>query len=366
MLFKIKVTSPFDDRETKIRRGVGEVFETPSRARVVDIAKRRLGKILSVRSEEPRTGRNIMVYMSWILRVGGVETATKQMMQAFPDCHFTLVVKDSPTIPPESIAEFGELADVVIDDGEREYSCDVLVVEHYIGAQEILGRVKAGKVYQVVHADFGTLSEVAGVRTGRFVLDPRVDEVIVPSENARKGLLKRFGVRSTVVPNILLPPKPNATMTFLMATRATAEKGVMEALDLFARFDEAGRDYRVILCSDLTKATPAVQNRIKDNKRIIVVENDAHVTDFLQMANYLVQLSKSESWCYSVHEALAMGVPVLASPVLEGVIEDGKNGYIIRRVLEANVDIIFSEVPKFKPVWERVDPNWQKLLWGEL
>ena len=46
--------------------------------------------------------------------------------------------------------------------------------------------------------------------------------------------------------------------------------------------------------------------------------------------HYLIQLSDSEAYCYTVHEALASGTAVIVKdlPVFRGIVKHGYNGYI--------------------------------------
>lgn len=367
--FTIQVISPFSDKKTKQMYECGETIVIDSANRAVDIATRGLGQIRRADCGIKKRGRRkIMIYQSWLLTVGGVETATRNLLKAFPDANFTLVINGNGSVSAKGVAELAKLCDVIIDDGEQEYECGTLILNHYTSAPEILDRVKAKKVYQMVHSDFGSLCDIGSFRQLDWKPDPRVDKVITVSETAQKGLKTRFGVDSVVVPNILLSADQNAVTTFLVASRATSEKGMDWTLDLFDRFDQADKNYRVILCTDMANAPQPIRNRIYANERIVVIDNDSHATDFLRMADYLVMLSRGESWCYSVHEALAAGVPVLASaiPEFEKVIKPGENGYIIKHVKATDIDVIFDEIPRFKPAEEKISPLWQKVLGGRL
>ena len=82
----------------------------------------------------------------------------------------------------------------------------------------------------------------------------------------------------------------------------------------------------------------------------------------------LIQLSKNESYCYSVREALQAGVPCLVSdiPELRKLIKDGENGYVYHE--DMDIEKIFNKSlkDKMKKYDEEVSPLWEKVLKGEL
>ena len=83
----------------------------------------------------------------------------------------------------------------------------------------------------------------------------------------------------------------------------------------------------------------------------------------------MVQLSDIESFCYTLAEALELGVPVLTTPlsVLPEIgFKEGKNGYMIPFDMQ-NIDVkkIYSHIPQFEPVPCRnndIIKSWKKVL----
>jgi hypothetical protein len=76
--------------------------------------------------------------------------------------------------------------------------------------------------------------------------------------------------------------------------------------------------------------TDRVMNNAVDG--MVFMNMTMNVAPFLAKADYLVQLSDSEAFCYSMVEALELGTPVITTPVdvLDEIgIEDGVNGYIV-------------------------------------
>lgn len=74
--------------------------------------------------------------------------------------------------------------------------------------------------------------------------------------------------------------------------------------------------------------------------------------------DYLVQLSGTESFCYSAFEALQRGVPVILTrfPEAYNIVEEGKNGYLVEMDLsDLDVDKIFNHKPKNVTYKDRCD-----------
>ena len=80
-------------------------------------------------------------------------------------------------------------------------------------------------------------------------------------------------------------------------------------------------------------------------------------------------MSTSESYCYTIREALAQGCAVLGSkiPEIQKVVKDGVNGYLLNDDLsDLDIDKIFNEVPKVSGYKEKLSPEWRKVLEGSL
>lgn len=77
-----------------------------------------------------------------------------------------------------------------------------------------------------------------------------------------------------------------------------------------------------------------------------------NIIDYIANADYLVQLSDNEGYCYSVIEALTAGVPVLITPcpVFEELqIKNKEHGYILPFDMKnLPIEDIYNHIPKVK------------------
>ena len=87
---------------------------------------------------------------------------------------------------------------------------------------------------------------------------------------------------------------------------------------------------------------------------------------YIKAADYLVQLSDSEAWSYSILEALVNNTAVLCCPfdsALEMGIRDGENGYLIPFDMDFDVKRL-KEVPQFEFDYDNkaIKKQWDKIL----
>lgn len=362
--YKIRVLTPFSDIETGKMTKFGDIVETASIGRVRNIIDQKLGEFVSAQ-HDGKKGKKVFFHFSEMYRVGGIETAAQHIARAFADYDITFCIKHAD---PAQALESAKRCNVIIDNGVDNYETDVLVLMNYDSAQAVIKRVTAKKVYQFCHADWQGLLDIGAFKNYKLYIDKRVDKVLAVSETAQKGLKTAFNIDSIVVPNILCPIE-RKRLVFLVLSRATNEKGIDRLLDLADRFTAAGKEFVIFLCSPLEQAQKNIQDRIKNCKNILVLPASPYCQELLRSADYLVQLSTNESYCYSVREALQMQVPIIVSdiPELRKLVKEGENGFVLKDDLSnLDIDKIFDKVPKPKAYSEEIDPKWYKLMEGEL
>ena len=119
--------------------------------------------------------------------------------------------------------------------------------------------------------------------------------------------------------------------------------------------DEANIPYLWLIFTDDTKAI--------NNPNIIYMKPRLDIINYIANADYLVQLSDNEGYCYSVVESLCVGTPVIVTdmPVMKEIGVNKTNGFILDFELN-NVDLnaIYKGLPKFE--YKPKEDNYKKLL----
>lgn len=362
-LYCIQVNSQFTDKETGEDVRVGSLFKTTDYERAKDIMRRGLGKFAGV--EHPgRKGNRILIHQKYCFKIGGIETANRAIAEAFKDRNIVFVFGDADFTQAMELAKYH---DVIIDDGHSTYECDVAIFTNYDSAPAIMKRIKARKVYQQIHADFENLRKVPIWSNFTWTPDPRIDKVLSVSVTAQEALERCFQQESVVVPNILLKPQ-ETPFKFLLLSRATPEKGIDDVVKLFKRFDEAKKNYVLFLCSTIEQASDDDQIYLRENPRVLTIQPSPYTKALLDSVDMGIQLSKNESYCYSVREMLQAGTPCVVSdvPELRKLIKDGQNGFVYKEGMD--IEPIFDKTLKarMKAYDEKISPLWEKVLDGEL
>lgn len=370
---EVKALMDFLDIKTGAMRKYGEIFEcTFDRYNEILCNGIKVEPVrINYRGKKKKSGPKIIIYQKLLYVIGGIETWDNNLARTFEDRNIVFVFS---TADKTQMVELSRYADVMLDDGDRHYTCDILINANYDGSDILLPRTTAKKVYQAIHSDFKALKDVNGWTNFNLNINPRTDAIFSASTTAQKGLKIGFGYDSVVVPNILAKADTERPMVFISLTRASEEKGIGRVIQMAREFKRKGYKFIWLLATTLN-AGDSDQNKryieaIRGIPEFIIVQPQLYTRELLKFSNYLVQLSDTEAYCYSIREALQQKVPVIATKFDEAtkIIKDGENGYLLDFDLSnLNVDKIFKQVPKIaKPYEEKIDPIWEKVLNGEL
>ena len=91
----------------------------------------------------------------------------------------------------------------------------------------------------------------------------------------------------------------------ISATRLTREKGLDKMIHLARLLDKARINYEWLIYTNKKKQIISSNVKYKDTK--------LDITEEIEKADYLVQLSECEAYCYSVVESLILGTPVITT-----------------------------------------------------
>lgn len=373
-MYQVRTISPFKDLEDGNRlRNPGEVFWINSDERLLTLLgdNQRKQKFIEVirakkKCSNKYEGNKIVIHQGYLYYIGGIETFLYNLTKNYKDRNITIVCE---MIEPSQLINLSKYADIVIAPiGKIE--CDIMILGNYDG-HKILPRVKAKKVYQMIHADLdGMRKAIPGWENLQWTKDPRVDEVICVSEAAQKGLEAVSGYKAKVIYNILDDDyKEENGLIFITMSRATVEKGIKRIIQMAKKFKESNKRFTWFLCCSLDQADRKLVKEIDSIPEFIVVPPSVDNKKLIRGCDYLVQLSDTESFCYSAFEALQREVPVILTdfPEAYNIIDDGENGYIIKKDLSnLDVDKIFNEIPSAKYYIDRCNhDSWEKVFKGE-
>lgn len=370
-MFTVQATERFNDLVAKKKRLPGDVFQVDTLERVKELltagpTKRGVVNIISAKKRQSQKyeGPKMIIFQNYLYYIGGIETFLQNFTKHYKDKNITLLCS---TMNNETALIMSEYCDVIID-GSGNYECDVLLLGNYNG-DVVLPRITAPKVYQMIHADWEGLRKVEPWSHFTWHKHPRIDTIITVSESAARGLKNTMGYDSKVIYNILDDEPRDDIKVFITLSRATAEKGIERILKMAKEFKKAKKHFIWYLCCSLEQAPRHIVDQIKDIPEFIILQPGIHNKALINHCDYLVQLSDTESFCYSAFEALQRGVPVILTdfPEAYNIIDDGENGYILDMDLKnLDIDKIFNNVPRPTYYVDRCDYEaWEQVFKGE-
>lgn len=209
--------------------------------------------------------------------------------------------------------------------------------------------VEADEYIYIIHADYKT----QGLQ---YVPHPKITRYFAVSETAQKGFKEAFDIDSEVVYNPLLLDTPKRILHLVSATRLTPEKGYDRMVTLANYFKRLDIPYKwdVYTYNDV--------NGTLFNKK----NPTLNIIDAIADADYLVQLSDSEAYCYSVREALVVGTPCIVTDLptfKEAGLENGKTGWLLpldMKLDDETILSIYNDIPKLS--YTDVKDNWGAIL----
>lgn len=211
----------------------------------------------------------------------------------------------------------------------------------------IIDYVDAKEYIQIAHGDYKAM----GIKPNTH---PKITRYIGVSQLVCDTYAEVTGHETELSYNPFVVQKPQKVLNLISATRLTAEKGKKRISKLADILDHEGIPYVWTIFTDDVNAIR--------NENIVYRKPRLDISNFIANADYLVQLSDNEGYCYSVVEALSVGTPVIVTdcPVFHELGVNEKNGFIL--------DFDLSDVP-VKAIYKglpRVDYQPKADRWDEI
>ena len=273
-------------------------------------------------------------YFSVISEIGGIETFFYQLAKKYSDRNLTIIYREANEKQLKRLRKYVQC----IPYCGQKIKCKKAFFNFNT---DIINDVEAEEYILVIHGDYKTMIE-----QGQIDAAPgheKIDKYVGVSKIACEAFTKVTGKPCKLCYNPIEIEEPKQVLNLISATRLTREKG-KQRMELFAKaLDDAGIPY---LWTVFTNDTNAI-----NNPNIIFMKPRLDISNYIASADYLVQLSDNEGYCYSVVEALGLGTPVIVTPcpVFNEIgVVNKKNGYILPfDMKDFSVEDIYMNIPKF-------------------
>lgn len=301
--------------------------------------------------------KKVVLCQHFFNKIGGIETFIINFCKTFyKEYDITLLCRN---IDIDNALKLSQYADVVCEPTDIE--CDTLIITSVLIDNQMIEKVKYKKIYQMVHSDWSQMKRFWDWEIKKYSPDT---QFIAVSESARDSLKKEYGYDSIIIPNILIKPYVNSqkTLKLLSLCRLTKEKGFERMKILCDLLEELHISYIWNVYGT------NVYNEQSYKNMIIQKSITKNIGEVIKNHDYVVQLSDTESFCYTMYESLLLGVPVLVTPFpnAKQEIKDGENGYILpfdMNISKDKIKQIYKNIPQnVKYKQEGVKEKWQELL----
>ena len=260
--------------------------------------------------------------------IGGIETYIYELAKKYQKYDITVVYTAGDY---KQIARLSKYVRVIKYNGGI-IKCKRLFIMYKCN----LDIFEAEHIIQITHADYKAQNLTPNT-------DPRIDEHYAVSKAVAQTYEELSGLPTKVCYNPLSVDKPKKVLRLISVTRLTPEKGKDRMIKLANYLTENNIPFLWLVFTNDRNAI--------DNPNVIYMNPRLDIRDFIANSDYLVQLSDTEAWSYSVLEALSLGTPVIVTPIpcfIEMGVESGKNGYILPfNMKDIPFDDIYNKIPEF-------------------
>lgn len=275
---------------------------------------------------------DIIIYVKHMNYIGGIETWIYEIAKKYGEKrNITLLYG---WIAPKQLYRLRRLIKCVKYE-KQEIECNKFI---FCFGFEAIKTVKAKEFIYFIHADYKA-------QNIKVTIPKETTSIYAVSQLARdsfyethKDQIDKLGLKVEVAYNPITIEKPKRVLTLISPTRLTKEKGGHRMIAMAKRLKEKGIPFNwfVYSTTDLTS----------DTSHFIMMQPELDIRDYIADSDYLIQLSDTESYAYSIVEAACLGTPIVASkmPVLKEMnIIDGKNAFILEFDL-SNLDEVIDKM----------------------
>ena len=290
----------------------------------------------------------VLIYVAAEHAIGGIETWTYNFCQHMAKYYDITVLYDA-MFDPKQMDRLLKIVPVIKNDTSRRIICDTAINCRIV--KPLPSNIRARQTVQMCHTCYLELWNQTKV--------PKMADITVfVSETAAQSFMDK-PEEYTVIHNLTCPKKAQAPLKLISATRSTPEKGLERMLKLANLLTAAGIKY-IWLYFGKNAINGAPRN-------LIQMPPDLDIADYIAGADYLVQLSDSEAFGYSIVEALELGTAIITTPLdvlPELGIQEGTHGYIVPYEVDGFDVQKLLDVPQFeyKRNNNAVVKQWRKLL----
>lgn len=290
----------------------------------------------------------LVVYTSVTSDIGGIETWIYNFCKQMHELYDIVVLYDS--IATRQLVRLSKMVRCIKNNPANPIICDTLIMSRLADAKP--SNVEAKRSIQIVHCR----------KTSPERRIPNDRDIIINVSQASKDSFGAECDGSKVIHNMTSTDKPSQALLLVSALRigANDKLGADERCRRFAKLlDDAKINYLWLYFGDKQLTGEPV------NMHYMGIQTD--IRPFVAKADWLVQLSGSEAFSYSMLEALTVNTPIICTDLDQNAemgINDGINAYILPLDFAEIEPKRVQKPPKFKFKYDNkpIIEEWRTIL----
>ena len=280
--------------------------------------------------------------------IGGIETFTYNFCKQMHKYYDILVLYHEGLMDQEQLKRLAPYAKVVNNDLNTPIICDTAINCRVV--LPLPKNIEYKKKIQLVHTC--RLKE-------QWEPAEDADEIIYVSETSAKSF---DDPEAKVIHNLTCPEDPKRLLTLVSACRLTYEKGGERMLKFGWMLEDLKIPYVWYVFSDATLpvAPPGM----------VFKKPTLDIGPYIKAADFLVQLSDQEAFCYSLVEAWEMGTKTISTPlpvIKELGFRELVHGFTVPFDVEKATDLEYKlykhyDMCKWEPRNKKIVKQWRETL----
>ena len=284
--------------------------------------------------------------------IGGVETYINEILKKYHDYDIGVVYKQGH---PDQIRRVRQYCPCYKHTNQK-IKCERAIINWDTSIIPFID--EKAIIYQGIHADYD--HEYYTTRGFKPIPNPRIDYYIAITEHIKDTYSKVTNVPQKKIImsyNPLTLDKSEKPLVLISATRLSPEKGEKRMQKFAKAMDESGINYVWFIFTDSEKTI--------QSPNVVYREPTLDIGNWMDLADYLVQLSDTEGCSYSINEMMYRNKPCILTPLHyldELGIKDGVNCYIIKPDCSNIDDVVkrIKKVPKF--TFKKLEDKYDEIL----
>lgn len=282
--------------------------------------------------------RETILYYSLIHMIGGIETWIYALAKRF---ELTVVYDRADKKQLDRLKEIGT---ETIRNVGQPIECDNLLFPVFNNPTFINAKCRIA----FIHGMYDCL--------GGLECIPEFDKIYAVSKKASDAFYKTYGIKSTVLYNFVDIEIKEKPLIIGIFSRLSKEKGRDRLIYLLDKLKEKEKSFLALIFTDLPFEY--------DDSRVIFIKPELNPHGWMNICDYVCQLSDTEAGCLTAQESLKLGKPLIITklPILDEFGINESNAKILEFDM-SNLDVEdLWNIPVVKNWKEPVSKEWEDIM----